>query len=79
MYAWRSIYISECLSFRTRIMLMVDYVRRGIWGVRLALLSGAVANACLQRDLSKVSLLNVSGGCRLIRCCSFETLTVYML
>jgi len=32
MYAWRSIYWSEQVSYRTRALLMVDWVIRGIWG-----------------------------------------------
>lgn len=39
MYLWRSIYWSEGVSMRTRLLLLVDWVKRGIWG----------------RDLSKVS------------------------
>lgn len=38
MYLWRSIYWSEGVSMRTRLLLLVDWVKRGIWG----------------RDLSKV-------------------------
>lgn len=40
MYLWRSIYWSEGCSMRTRLLLLVDWVKRGIWG----------------RDLSRVSL-----------------------
>ena len=32
MYAWRSIYWNEQVSSRTRAMLMIDWVVRGIWG-----------------------------------------------
>ncbi|KIO16951.1 hypothetical protein M407DRAFT_180006, partial [Tulasnella calospora MUT 4182] len=32
MYAWRSVYWSEQVSFRTRALLMVDWVIRGIFG-----------------------------------------------
>ncbi|KAL4246040.1 NADH dehydrogenase family protein [Abortiporus biennis] len=32
MYAWRSIYWSEQVSSRTRALLMIDWVVRGIWG-----------------------------------------------
>lgn len=39
MYLWRSVYWSEQVSMRTRLLLMKDWVVRGIWG----------------RDLSKVS------------------------
>lgn len=39
MYLWRGVYWSEQVSFRTRVLLMLDWVKRGIWG----------------RDLSKVS------------------------
>lgn len=39
MYAWRSVYWSEQVSMRTRFMLMLDWIKRGLFG----------------RDLSKVS------------------------
>lgn len=39
MYLWRSVYWSEQVSYRTRVLLMLDWIKRGIWG----------------RDLSKVS------------------------
>lgn len=32
MYLWRSIYWSEGVSMRTRLLLMVDWIKRGIWG-----------------------------------------------
>ncbi|TCD63543.1 hypothetical protein EIP91_005289 [Steccherinum ochraceum] len=32
MYAWRSVYWSEQVSSRTRALLMIDWVVRGIWG-----------------------------------------------
>ncbi|KZP21177.1 nucleotide-binding domain-containing protein [Athelia psychrophila] len=32
MYAWRSIYWSEQVSARTRALLMIDWVIRGVWG-----------------------------------------------
>lgn len=32
MYAWRSIYWNEQVSFRTRALLMFDWIVRGIWG-----------------------------------------------
>ncbi|KAF8201713.1 hypothetical protein BJ912DRAFT_1054030 [Pholiota molesta] len=32
MYAWRSIYWSEQVSARTRALLMIDWIIRGIWG-----------------------------------------------
>ena len=32
MYAWRSIYWSEQVSMRTRALLMIDWIIRGIWG-----------------------------------------------
>lgn len=32
MYAWRSIYWSEQTSMRTRVLLMIDWVKRGIFG-----------------------------------------------
>ncbi|GAA95464.1 uncharacterized protein L969DRAFT_85141 [Mixia osmundae IAM 14324] len=38
MYLWRSIYLSEQVSTRTRMLLMLDWTKRGIWG----------------RDLSKI-------------------------
>lgn len=41
MYAWRSVYWSMQVSMRTRFMLMLDWVKRGLFG----------------RDLSKVSKL----------------------
>lgn len=38
MYLWRSVYWSEQVSFRNRVLLMLDWIKRGVWG----------------RDLSKV-------------------------
>ncbi|KIJ35778.1 hypothetical protein M422DRAFT_261962, partial [Sphaerobolus stellatus SS14] len=32
MYAWRSIYWSEQVSSRSRVLLMFDWIIRGIWG-----------------------------------------------
>ncbi|KII89196.1 hypothetical protein PLICRDRAFT_139528 [Plicaturopsis crispa FD-325 SS-3] len=32
MYAWRSVYWSEQVSARTRALLMIDWISRGIWG-----------------------------------------------
>lgn len=32
MYMWRSFYLSEQVSTRTRMLLLNDYIRRGIWG-----------------------------------------------
>jgi len=32
MYAWRSIYWNEQVSTRTRALLMIDWIIRGIWG-----------------------------------------------
>ncbi|OSD08371.1 nucleotide-binding domain-containing protein [Trametes coccinea BRFM310] len=32
MYAWRSVYWSEQVSMRTRALLMIDWIVRGIWG-----------------------------------------------
>ncbi|KAB5595440.1 NADH dehydrogenase [Ceratobasidium theobromae] len=32
MYAWRSVYWSEQVSMRTRALLMIDWIIRGIWG-----------------------------------------------
>jgi len=32
MYAWRSVYWSEQVSTRTRALLMIDWIIRGIWG-----------------------------------------------
>ncbi|KAF8163513.1 hypothetical protein B0H34DRAFT_650236 [Crassisporium funariophilum] len=32
MYAWRSIYWNEQVSMRTRALLMIDWIVRGIWG-----------------------------------------------
>ncbi|CAK5265079.1 unnamed protein product [Mycena citricolor] len=32
MYAWRSVYWNEQVSLRTRALLMIDWVIRGIWG-----------------------------------------------
>ncbi|KAJ9116143.1 hypothetical protein QFC20_000822 [Naganishia adeliensis] len=42
MYAWRSVYWSEQSSVRTKTLLMIDWIKRGIFG----------------RDLSKVSISN---------------------
>lgn len=38
MYAWRSFYLSEQVDSRTRLLLLVDYIKRGVYG----------------RDLSKI-------------------------
>lgn len=32
MYAWRSVYLSDAVSMRTRICLMFDWAKRGIFG-----------------------------------------------
>ncbi|KAM6500321.1 hypothetical protein JOM56_003335 [Amanita muscaria] len=32
MYAWRSVYWSEQVSSRTRALLMIDWIARGVWG-----------------------------------------------
>ncbi|KAI0371681.1 nucleotide-binding domain-containing protein [Pilatotrama ljubarskyi] len=32
MYAWRSVYWSEQVSMRTRALLMIDWIIRGVWG-----------------------------------------------
>jgi NADH dehydrogenase FAD-containing subunit len=32
MYAWRSVYWSEQVSFRSRMSLIIDWIKRGIWG-----------------------------------------------
>ncbi|OCH88794.1 nucleotide-binding domain-containing protein [Obba rivulosa] len=32
MYAWRSVYWSEQVSMRTRALLMIDWIVRGVWG-----------------------------------------------
>ncbi|KAA1469406.1 mitochondrial NADH dehydrogenase [Dentipellis sp. KUC8613] len=32
MYAWRSVYWSEQVSLRTRALLMIDWIVRGLWG-----------------------------------------------
>lgn len=32
MYAWRSVYWSEQVSSRTRALLMIDWIVRGVWG-----------------------------------------------
>jgi NADH dehydrogenase FAD-containing subunit len=32
MYLWRSFYISEQATTRTRVLLMTDWIKRGIWG-----------------------------------------------
>ncbi|TFY78811.1 hypothetical protein EWM64_g5201 [Hericium alpestre] len=32
MYAWRSVYWSEQVSLRTRALLMIDWIVRGVWG-----------------------------------------------
>ena len=32
MYAWRSVYWSEQVSARTRALLMIDWIIRGVWG-----------------------------------------------
>ncbi|KAH8925094.1 nucleotide-binding domain-containing protein [Atractiella rhizophila] len=40
MYLWRSVYLSEQVSFRTRAMLVVDWIKRGIWGRDLSNFQG---------------------------------------
>lgn len=30
MYAWRSFYLSESVSMRTRVLLFTDYIKRGV-------------------------------------------------
>jgi len=32
MYAWRSVYWNEQVSARTRALLMIDWIIRGVWG-----------------------------------------------
>jgi len=32
MYAWRSVYWNEQVSSRTRALLMIDWINRGVWG-----------------------------------------------
>lgn len=32
MYAWRSVYLSEMVSFRTRVLVLGDYIKRSLWG-----------------------------------------------
>jgi len=41
MYAWRSVYWSEQASIRSRFMLMLDWVKRGLFGRDLSKLGGA--------------------------------------
>lgn len=48
MYLWRSVYWSEGVSMRTRLLLLVDWVKRGIWGRDLS----KVSVFCLNRQLS---------------------------
>lgn len=43
MYAWRSVYWSEQVSMRTRFMLMLDWVKRGLFGRDLSKVSAEVA------------------------------------
>lgn len=31
-YLWRSVYWSEQVSFRTRALLMIDWIKRGVFG-----------------------------------------------
>lgn len=38
MYAWRSVYWSEQVSARTRALLMIDWIVRGVWGRDLSIL-----------------------------------------
>lgn len=49
---WRGVYWSEQVSLRTRVLLMLDWVKRGIFG----------------RDLSRVSSFVLIDGCELIKC-----------
>ncbi|WFC99861.1 hypothetical protein MYAM1_002607 [Malassezia yamatoensis] len=32
MYAWRSVYLSELVSLRTRVLVLGDYIKRSLWG-----------------------------------------------
>ena len=32
MYAWRSVYLSELVSMCTRLLVLSDYIKRGLWG-----------------------------------------------
>lgn len=32
MYLWRSVYFSQCVSFRTQILLFMDWLKRGLFG-----------------------------------------------
>ncbi|KAI3623916.1 hypothetical protein CBS14141_003615 [Malassezia furfur] len=32
MYAWRSVYLSELVSLRTRILVLGDFIKRSLWG-----------------------------------------------
>lgn len=32
MYAWRSVYLSELVSFRTRMLVLGDFIKRSLWG-----------------------------------------------
>ena len=36
MYAWRSVYLSELVSFRTRALVLGDFIKRSLWGRDLA-------------------------------------------
>lgn len=38
MYAWRSVYWNEQVTARTRAMLMIDWIIRGVWGRDLSIL-----------------------------------------
>lgn len=32
MYAWRSVYLSELVTMRMRMLVLADYIKRGLWG-----------------------------------------------
>ena len=32
MYAWRSVYLSELVSLRTRALVLGDFIKRELWG-----------------------------------------------
>ncbi|KAM0750316.1 nucleotide-binding domain-containing protein, partial [Meredithblackwellia eburnea MCA 4105] len=60
MYLWRSVYWSEQVSIRTRFMLLLDWVKRGLFG----------------RDLSRVCLFYIGSLSRLMSSTYFYSLTV---
>lgn len=66
-YLWRSVYWSEQVSMRTRLLLMIDWVKRGIWG-RGALLRSSAASSSGVADYGVCRPQQVLNARRMVRC-----------